>query len=651
MSTRSLDRNQRSSYSACVSYLLMLGIICLTLSCAHTQDAILSPPEDLPLQLTDEGEADASSSPQDMMVSATADMAGESAGENAGDISGGLIGGVTPTDMGDNLLAGQDLDMHIADSEPPSDLSEIPERRLPGVPTIHDLSGADPQHVDQLVIRALEGLGLDEVTGPDERDRVFVGRWYIAWIDETGFYGKINGLWPLNGDLDALDFVLLDGSRPVNAFIVGEHGRGVWPEGYMGSEHIEFPNATPAEGDDPACAETFCAQYSHGEAPHYTSPRIPTWSACNSASPNWNTHFTPISIERTAEGVQLWYEGPLTQQGDFGGRADGQGCGEDFLFADGVRRRVYLRVGYLLHAQAHMVDRTLQVHNPEGNPPFDGPMSFIGGFVMTQWPSPHRLKALNRYARMHERDTQIRWGDDTLRLARDAWSSLPLSVPRHDVVLGWADQQVTLSPHPAFTLGRAYSVFNPYPSDRGDNGFCLCVVHGAIELGGGLIQDPVSPGTLSSIATRRLLIHYEDPPPQTRTWIYEAEGGALQHNIGRLDQEGWSADPLSDEAGYLIYGPYARDLGEGPRSARFRMLVDAVDRSAESIVTLDIYDADAREILASRVILHSEFIAAFRYQDFVLNFNLNGRPGHAIETRIYWHDRNHVKVDHIIVSD
>ena len=83
----------------------------------------------------------------------------------------------------------------------------------------------------------------------NENDRVFVGQWYIAWIDETGFYGKVNGLWALNGDLEHLNFVLFDGDRPVNSLIVGEQGNGTWPKGYMGSEHIEFPNATP-EADD-----------------------------------------------------------------------------------------------------------------------------------------------------------------------------------------------------------------------------------------------------------------------------------------------------------------------------------------------------------------------------------------------------------------
>ena len=69
------------------------------------------------------------------------------------------------------------------------------EEQKEPLPIIHDFSGAPPEQVNQLVIRALDGVGLDEESGPNEKDRVFVGLWYIAWIDETGFYGKINDIY------------------------------------------------------------------------------------------------------------------------------------------------------------------------------------------------------------------------------------------------------------------------------------------------------------------------------------------------------------------------------------------------------------------------------------------------------------------------
>ncbi|MFY1832280.1 hypothetical protein ACN47A_40665 [Myxococcus fulvus] len=39
------------------------------------------------------------------------------------------------------------------------------------------------------------------------------------------------------------------------------------------------------------------------------------------------------------------------------------------------------------------------------------------------------------------------------------------------------------------------------------------------------------------------------------------------------------------------------------------------------------------------------------YQDFSLGFSLDDRLGHAIETRVYWHDISYVKVDRVSVSD
>ena len=80
----------------------------------------------------------------------------------------------------------------------------------PSLPRIHDHSGAPPARVLALVRAALAGLGFDPARGegPNPDDRVFVGRFYLAWIDETGFHGKLNGLWTLNGAAgDALDFV------------------------------------------------------------------------------------------------------------------------------------------------------------------------------------------------------------------------------------------------------------------------------------------------------------------------------------------------------------------------------------------------------------------------------------------------------------
>src|SRR3954470_12456368 len=62
------------------------------------------------------------------------------------------------------------------------------------MPLIHNASGASDAHVLDLTQAALNGLGFSGPEGPNQDDRVFVGRYYLAWIDQTGFYGKMNGL-------------------------------------------------------------------------------------------------------------------------------------------------------------------------------------------------------------------------------------------------------------------------------------------------------------------------------------------------------------------------------------------------------------------------------------------------------------------------
>ena len=378
------------------------------------------------------------------------------------------------------------------------------EEQKESLPIIHDLSGAPSEHVTQLVIRALDGLGLDEESGPNERDRVFVSLWYIAWIDETGFYGKINGLWTLNGNPDNLDFTMLENERPVNLFIVGENGEGKWPAGYKGAEHIEFPNNVYEE-DDIDCGDEygFCSQYSLAEAPLYSSPNIPTWSACNSLMPFWEEHFQPIEVEENENSLRLIYEGKLTKQGDFGGSSNGIGCNQDYLFNDGVRRSVYLRVGYELNT--NFIDRILQVRNPEGNPQFDGPHGFIGGFVITEWPNAHPLKEFNQIM-INERDVNVTWNDEIINLEKGEWNLLPEDLPTHDVVLSWAGQPVTLSTFVDEFNSTTITLTNTHLDDD-DSGFCLCIVHGGIEIGGGLIHYPVESGELSEEAIRRLTIN------------------------------------------------------------------------------------------------------------------------------------------------
>ncbi len=519
-------------------------------------------------------------------------------------------------------------------------------------PEIHDLSGAPPETVAALVGEALGGLGFapDAPDGPRAEDRVFVGRHYLAWIDETGFYGKLNGLWPLVGEGEGLDFALRDGDgRPVNFFAPGERGEGAWASGYPGAEHIEFPNRTPEPNDDPACAERdWCNQYAHIEAAPITDPDIPWWSACNAAKPGWDAHFEPAEVEVDAEGLTLWYEGPLVKVADGDGRHDGDDCGADYLFPDGVRRAVTLRLGYRLYVGSDHLDRLMQIHNPAGHPPFDGPLSLIGGFVVTSWPTPHPDKRLDRYLRLGEREVADPVDEATLRTDRFTHHGHPPA--DRDEIFAWLRQPISLSASGWLAPGRSATLSHIGEVDNDDVGVCFCTVHGGLEMGGGLIHGgvslPIEGGASTPIAIRRLRLPVGAEP--AARWSYP--GAELSHGIGRADGDAWTASTEPDEAGHMVFGPYADGWGEAPVDVEFVVSVDDVDADDQPVITVDVYDADAGEVLASDEVRRGRFEAPGRSQPVSLYADLTGRAGHRMETRVFWHDVAHVRVERVTVT-
>jgi len=188
-------------------------------------------------------------------------------------------------------------------------------------------------------MQAIAGLGFaaDDPKGPSEEDRYFVGSYYLVWIDQTGFQGKNNAIGQLNGkSATALDFVHYDGNRPFNFVIVGEHGNGVFPALYPGSEHAEFPNRTPEANDNPSSATSdWCNQYAHEEDADFDSD-IPWWSSCNGGSITWDTLLLPIAEEHNNNMLYLQWEAPLVKVADGDGNFDADACNEDWIFEDGI---------------------------------------------------------------------------------------------------------------------------------------------------------------------------------------------------------------------------------------------------------------------------------------------------------------------------
>ena len=137
------------------------------------------------------------------------------------------------------------------------------------------------------------------------------------------------------------------------------------------------------------------------------------------------------------------------------------------------------------------------------------------------------------------------------------------------------------------------------------------------------------------------------------SWVYEAEGAAMGHAIGRADADGWSANTAADARGYLAFGPYASEIPAGTYTASFRMMVDNNTADDGVVVRIEVNDFDGTAgtcgscVIATRDVRRMEFTGAMAYQDFALAFTNPG--GHRLEFRTYWQDISYVREDRIEV--
>ncbi|MGC1275367.1 MAG: Calx-beta domain-containing protein [Planctomycetaceae bacterium] len=127
---------------------------------------------------------------------------------------------------------------------------------------------------------------------------------------------------------------------------------------------------------------------------------------------------------------------------------------------------------------------------------------------------------------------------------------------------------------------------------------------------------------------------------------FQAESDdVFDHEIGRLDGDGWSANTALDGQGYLLHGEPKTGIPGGWQTATFRLQVDNTIANNSRIVRIDVYDANSDRILAQRVLTRREFDKALEYKDFDLTF-LNS-AGTALELRVFWYDTSYVKADSV----
>ncbi|NVJ23894.1 MULTISPECIES: hypothetical protein [Myxococcus] len=549
-----------------------------------------------------------------------------------------------------------------------------------GQPAIKNFTLSSDAHVQSLVRRAIEGLGFgtyDPVAsqirrdGPNASDLVFVGRHYMAWIDQTGFYGKMNGLWLLNGASGgSLAFLHEDPSthRPISFLGVAEDGDGAWMAGYSGAEHFELPHEIAEPDEDPngnglcdtdescqgsACVRRICNWYGVNEAAAVTDADVPHWTACSNNHISWARKLSATVSEQTGTSMKLVYKAPITKEADAArdGVQEGDRCHQNFLFADGVRRPVYLHVGYTLYGDRNYFDRTYQFENPAANPGFGYEIwSVIGGLVLSKLPATQPVKA-GLFHAVRPDNISVTGPVFPLTFPADKWTvRLPPFLPVQDETWGWAGTSLSWSARGRASRGDSVKMESIGPSDNDDTGFCACYVHGGMEIGGAVLHRgislPIAIGARSIETTRRISF----PADYILPFVYEAEGNSLSKALGRQEGDGWSANTAADSQGHLIYGPYASHWGDGNMVAVFRMMIDVVTTGG-NVATIDIYDSTSGTVLASSVIARASFAQPNTYRDFSLNFSLSGRLGHQIETRVRWHDISYLKVDRISVFD
>lgn len=268
-----------------------------------------------------------------------------------------------------------------------------------GLPAIQNQSTASTEHIKKLIAQALDGLGFSKSNydAPNANDLIYVNDYYLAWIDQTGYYGKMNGLWQLNSKkgnaLDFLDNQKVKG-RVTNFLAVAEDGNGKWLNSYMGAEHYEIPSYAKEDDDNATTVEKGISNwYALNEANPMlgmggTGPIM--WWVCCSGVMNNKQAFAqinlPIEYRANTDSLQINYMGALVKSSDADGTYNGDRCYTNLLFYNNIRYPVYLRVGYKFYKNKPYFDRTYQIFNPKGNVaiPANTYWALIGGLVVSK---------------------------------------------------------------------------------------------------------------------------------------------------------------------------------------------------------------------------------------------------------------------------
>jgi hypothetical protein len=499
-----------------------------------------------------------------------------------------------------------------------------------------------------LVTRARDGLGFPSREGPRFGDYVFINKYYLAWIDNTGYYGKLNGLWTLNGanKTSNLDFTLVERSldetlRPISLLLPGEDGEGEWPETYNGAEHYEMPRYNQ-NGDH-------SAQAGLREANHFGPTAPNTWTECinsNSQPSRWDEPMGESQVTMDGNRIVFSNRAPLKIVAKFNDTYD---CGAQFPFNNGEPGEMEIYTDYVMSSDNAKIVRNYQLTNESRHDYVSqtGVDKLIGGLILTDWPRPHYLKQYHKWKA---------WDDGTLAPSNIAYDGSDYSADHIEVR---ASGNLVLSTDQYLRAGNNIAITQD--DGFGDVGICLCRVHGGFELGGSVLAGLNLPGgrkAESPIHSRTIsLMGYENADHTSANneaqflGIKAGEFSNEQFDLGIQQGNQLIAEPRSDgnDSGFLYYKNYISMPENSVGQVAFYMAIAPTSpgQPNDKIVTIDLLHN--QQIIARKELRRKDFFSKDgQLQRFTLDFATSA-PGN-IEPRIEWHNQAVTKVGGVALN-
>gem|GEM_PF-4079968 len=513
-------------------------------------------------------------------------------------------------------------------------------------PTIYDCSGSTVAgRVEELVGRASAGLGFPSHEGPREGDFMFVGKHYLAWIDNTGFSGKLNGLWPLNAIPDNLDFVLLEptpnGTRPVSMLLPGEDGDGRWPRAYNGAEHYELPRYKNGRHD---------SQAGILEANHFTDAPA-WWRECindNTDPGRWDHPVGSTEVAVVAGGIRFRNEASMTIVARF--HPDSFACGSPYPVDDTETTDLRLVSSYIMLGDQPIIERRYQLINYGDRAVANvGMEKLIGGQILTDWPHPHYLKQYQNF---------ISWdGEDLKKYAPLKYNG---DGQKSDFIQVRGTGTLTLSATPQLRAGQSISMQQEVDHAGEDLGVCLCIAHGGFEFTGSVLAGQriaprqETPGSIGPEQLRILNIlgnRTESSLSAITTTVLNIPGtGVTSHSVGHDSGGGWAVQQDHDKPGFIYYRNYLPMTSGRVGQAVFYLRRDSGATRSDAVLEIDLV-WNGRKVLAQRLIKADDFFASGESQRFVLDFLAPGTGVSGVmEPRVRWLGGASITLEALIVN-